>query len=135
MHSACEALRSNNLVLEDCFVPDANLLFRMPDFTTWFTTTPMWGIGFSYTPVYLGVGAAAYRRVCEVVKQRVPRGYGAPRVGRADSVRGSGWHPSECHEHLEAYRRSGIALPIIVPVSERPEDTQHIVDAIRACRP
>jgi alkylation response protein AidB-like acyl-CoA dehydrogenase len=70
--------RSNNLVLEDCFVPDANLLFRIPDFTTWFTTTPMWGIGFSYTPVYLGVGAAAYHRACEIVKQRIPRGFAQP---------------------------------------------------------
>jgi alkanesulfonate monooxygenase SsuD/methylene tetrahydromethanopterin reductase-like flavin-dependent oxidoreductase (luciferase family) len=43
--------------------------------------------------------------------------------------------PTECRERLEAYRRSGIALPIIVPVSERPEDTQQVIDAIRACGP
>lgn len=43
--------------------------------------------------------------------------------------------PSECRERLEAYRRSGIALPIIVPVSEKPEDTQQVIDAIRACGP
>jgi alkanesulfonate monooxygenase SsuD/methylene tetrahydromethanopterin reductase-like flavin-dependent oxidoreductase (luciferase family) len=43
--------------------------------------------------------------------------------------------PTECRERLEAYRRSGIALPIIVPVSEKPEDTQQVIDAIRACEP
>lgn len=52
--------RSNNLVLEDCFVPEENFCFRIEDFATWLATTPMWGLGFSYTPVYLGIGAAAY---------------------------------------------------------------------------
>lgn len=43
--------------------------------------------------------------------------------------------PAECRERLDAYRRSGIALPIIVPVSEGPDSTQQVMEAIRACRP
>lgn len=92
--------RSNNLVLEDCFVPEENLCFRIPDFTTWFTTTPMWGIGFSYTPVYLGVGAAAYHRACEIVKQRVPRGFAQPLSYHPDIRR----RVAEMNADLEAAR-------------------------------
>lgn len=92
--------RSNNLVLEDCFVPEENWCFSIEDFATWFRTTPMWGIGFSYTPVYLGVGVAAYRWACETVKKRVPRGFAQPLSYHPDIRR----RVAEMNADLEAAR-------------------------------
>jgi alkanesulfonate monooxygenase SsuD/methylene tetrahydromethanopterin reductase-like flavin-dependent oxidoreductase (luciferase family) len=45
--------------------------------------------------------------------------------------------PTECRERIEAYRRSGIALPIIFPVlrSTGPAGKQEMIDALRACAP
>lgn len=43
--------------------------------------------------------------------------------------------PTECQERLAAYRRSGIALPIISPFSRGAEGKQRVLDAIRACAP
>jgi alkanesulfonate monooxygenase SsuD/methylene tetrahydromethanopterin reductase-like flavin-dependent oxidoreductase (luciferase family) len=43
--------------------------------------------------------------------------------------------PAECRERIDAYRRSGIALPIIFPVSSGPNGKQSVTDAIRACAP
>jgi alkanesulfonate monooxygenase SsuD/methylene tetrahydromethanopterin reductase-like flavin-dependent oxidoreductase (luciferase family) len=43
--------------------------------------------------------------------------------------------PAECRARLEAYRRSGIALPIISPFSRGPHGKQHALEAIRACAP
>jgi alkanesulfonate monooxygenase SsuD/methylene tetrahydromethanopterin reductase-like flavin-dependent oxidoreductase (luciferase family) len=43
--------------------------------------------------------------------------------------------PAECRERLDAYRRSGIALPIISPFSRGPNGQQRVMDAIRACAP
>jgi alkanesulfonate monooxygenase SsuD/methylene tetrahydromethanopterin reductase-like flavin-dependent oxidoreductase (luciferase family) len=43
--------------------------------------------------------------------------------------------PTECRERLEAYRRSGIALPIISPYSRGADGKQKVMDAIRACAP
>lgn len=43
--------------------------------------------------------------------------------------------PAECRERVEAYRRSGIALPIIFPLSGGPEGKQGVMEAIRACAP
>jgi alkanesulfonate monooxygenase SsuD/methylene tetrahydromethanopterin reductase-like flavin-dependent oxidoreductase (luciferase family) len=43
--------------------------------------------------------------------------------------------PAECCERLEAYRRSGIALPIISPFSRGPNGKQRALAAIRACAP
>jgi alkylation response protein AidB-like acyl-CoA dehydrogenase len=92
--------RSNNLMLEDCFVPEESLCFRIEDFATWFTTTPMWGVGFSYTPVYLGVGAAAYYWACETLKKRVPRGFAQPLSYHPDIRR----RVAEMNADLEAAR-------------------------------
>ena len=94
------ATRSNTLVLEDCFVPEENLCFRIPDFATWFTTTPMWGIGFSYTPVYLGVGVAAYHAAREAVRSRTPKGFAQPLSYHPDIRRRIG----EMDADLEAAR-------------------------------
>jgi len=43
--------------------------------------------------------------------------------------------PEECRERVEAYRRSGIALPIISPLSGGPQGKVGVVEAIRACAP
>jgi 5,10-methylenetetrahydromethanopterin reductase len=43
--------------------------------------------------------------------------------------------PEECRDRIEAYRQSGIALPIISPFSRGPNGKQRIMAAIRACAP
>jgi alkanesulfonate monooxygenase SsuD/methylene tetrahydromethanopterin reductase-like flavin-dependent oxidoreductase (luciferase family) len=45
--------------------------------------------------------------------------------------------PEACRERVEAYRHSGIALPIINPMtlSARRDAKQDVIDAIRACAP
>jgi probable F420-dependent oxidoreductase len=43
--------------------------------------------------------------------------------------------PEECRDRLEAYRNSGIALPIISPFSRGPDGKQRVMQAIRACAP
>jgi len=43
--------------------------------------------------------------------------------------------PEECRARLEAYRRSGIALPIISPFTRMPNGKQRALEAIRACAP
>ncbi len=71
------ATRSDALILDDCFVPDAAVMFHADDmrpfrqaFLNWF-----WG---SYTAVYLGVAAAAYREMIRVVQARQPPGAAQP---------------------------------------------------------
>jgi 5,10-methylenetetrahydromethanopterin reductase len=51
---------------------------------------------------------------------------------RAVGVAGT---PAECRERIEAYRRSGIALPIIFPVGGGPDGKQKVIEAMRACAP
>lgn len=43
--------------------------------------------------------------------------------------------PTECRERIEAYRRSGIALPIVSPRVSGPDAKQGVMEAIRACAP
>ena len=43
--------------------------------------------------------------------------------------------PSECHERIEAYRRSGIALPIISPRPTGADPKQAAIEALKACAP
>lgn len=43
--------------------------------------------------------------------------------------------PMECRARVEAYRRSGITLPIISPRPSGPDPKQVVVDALRACAP
>ena len=43
--------------------------------------------------------------------------------------------PAECRARLEAYRRLGIALPIISPFSREPHGKERAMEAIRACAP
>lgn len=66
--------RSNNLILEDCLIPEENFLGSTENFLLWAESLPQWFFG-SYTAVYLGVAAAAYQYARESLKQRVPRGF------------------------------------------------------------
>ena len=73
------ATRSDNLVMEDCFVP-AELVFdeivipSQPEFMR--DTDAI--VNVPYTAVYLGIGFGALRAAMADVKHRVPRGYGQP---------------------------------------------------------
>src|SRR5215813_918923 len=68
------ATRSDAMVLEDCFVPDDGLLYRSDDIVPFRRAGANW-FWASYTPVYLGIGVAAYRAIVEIVKGRTPPGY------------------------------------------------------------
>jgi alkanesulfonate monooxygenase SsuD/methylene tetrahydromethanopterin reductase-like flavin-dependent oxidoreductase (luciferase family) len=43
--------------------------------------------------------------------------------------------PSQCRERIEAYRHSGIALPIIFPIGSGTNAKQQVMDTLRACKP
>jgi alkanesulfonate monooxygenase SsuD/methylene tetrahydromethanopterin reductase-like flavin-dependent oxidoreductase (luciferase family) len=43
--------------------------------------------------------------------------------------------PAECRERIEAYRHSGIALPIIFPLGGGPTAKQQVMDTLQACKP
>src|SRR5215470_12466940 len=68
------ATRSDAMVLEDCFVPDDGLLYRSDDIVPFRRAGANW-FWASYTPVYLGIGVAAYRAIVDIVKGRTPPGY------------------------------------------------------------
>jgi len=68
--------RSNDVVLEDCFVAEENLIFATDNVAAFYERAAHWGIG--YMAVYLGVGAAAYRVACQTLSGRVPRGFTQP---------------------------------------------------------
>jgi alkylation response protein AidB-like acyl-CoA dehydrogenase len=68
------ATRSDALILEECWVPDSAVVFYAEDMRPFRQTYLNWFWG-SYTAVYLGVAAAAYREVIQVLKARQPQGY------------------------------------------------------------
>ena len=45
--------------------------------------------------------------------------------------------PAECRDRIEAYRRSGIALPIMLPIlrSAGADAKQEVMNVISACAP
>jgi alkylation response protein AidB-like acyl-CoA dehydrogenase len=93
------ATRSDSLILEDCRLPDDAVVFRTDDirpfrhdYANWF-----WG---SYTAVYLGVAAAAYREIIRVVTERQPAGYAQPLAYHPDVRR----HIAEMSADLDAAR-------------------------------
>ncbi len=69
--------RSNNLILEDYFVPEQNFCFRVDNFLEWLLSINHWA-GVAYGSVYIGIATAAYRHACDTLKQRVPRGFAQP---------------------------------------------------------
>jgi len=68
------ATRSDSLVLEDCFIPERNALYLTDNIQPFRADQAHW-FWASYTPVYLGVAAAAYKEVVKVLKDRKPPGY------------------------------------------------------------
>lgn len=71
------ATRSDSLILEDCFVPEQAGLYQVDDILPFIRNAANW-LWASYTAVYLGVMAAAYDALREVVNKRVPKGYSQP---------------------------------------------------------
>lgn len=70
------ATRSDNVVLEDCFVP-GNMVFDdllIPSVGDFLATSES-AINLPYTAVYLGVGFAVLKAATEAVQQRRPKGY------------------------------------------------------------
>jgi alkylation response protein AidB-like acyl-CoA dehydrogenase len=93
------ATRSDSLILDGCQLPDSAIVFRSDDtrsfrhaYLNWF-----WG---SYTAVYLGVAAAAYDELRQVVRARQPEGYTQPLAYHPDLRR----HVAEMSVDLEAAR-------------------------------
>lgn len=69
------ATRSDSLVLEECFVPDELVCFRVQNFPMWFAGGPALYGGAMFAGVYLGVAVAAYKEAVKTLKGRVPPGY------------------------------------------------------------
>ena len=93
------ATRSDSMILEDCFVPEDALLFRSDDIVPFRRDGANWFWG-SYTPVYLGIGVAAYDAIIEVMKGRTPPGFSQPLAYHPDVRR----HVGEMSTDLEAAR-------------------------------
>ena len=93
------ATRSDSLILEDCFVPEQAELYRVDDILPFIRNAANW-LWASYTAVYLGVAAAAYDALREMVRQRVPKGYSQPLAYHADVRR----RVAEMSVDLEAAR-------------------------------
>ncbi len=93
------ATRSDSMILEDCFVPEDALLFRADDIVPFRRDGANWFWG-SYTPVYLGVGVAAFHAIVETVKGRTPPGFSQPLAYHPDVRR----HVAEMSTDLEAAR-------------------------------
>ncbi|HTW50313.1 MAG TPA: acyl-CoA dehydrogenase family protein [Stellaceae bacterium] len=93
------ATRSDSLILEDCFVPDRDVIYRTDDMTPFRQTNLHWFWG-SYTPVYLGVAQAAYDEVKRVVAARRPEGYAQPLAYLPEIRR----HVAEMSAELDAAR-------------------------------
>ncbi len=93
------ATRSDSLILDDCRVPDSAAVFQTEDLRNFRLSYFNWFWG-SYTAVYLGVAAAAYRETIRVVKDRQPPGYAQSLAYHPDVRR----HVAEMSVDLEAAR-------------------------------
>jgi alkylation response protein AidB-like acyl-CoA dehydrogenase len=93
------ATGSENLLLEDCWISEENGLYSTDDFPAFIRDGANW-LWASYTAVYLGVGAAAYKEVVRVLKGRVPPGYVQPLAYHPDVRR----RVAEMSVDLEAAR-------------------------------
>ncbi len=70
--------RSDNVVLDKCFVPDEAVLGEPIPNIGEFLHSMEAGLNIPYTAVYLGVGVAALRASIDSVTERRPRGYQQP---------------------------------------------------------
>ena len=67
--------RSDNLILEECFVPNEAVLGEPIPNIGHFIHSIEAGLNIPYTAVYLGIGVAALQASIDSVTQRQPRGY------------------------------------------------------------
>jgi alkylation response protein AidB-like acyl-CoA dehydrogenase len=93
------ATRSDNILLEDCWISEEGGLYTTEDFPSFIRNGANW-LWASYTGVYLGVGAAAYKEVTRVLKGRIPPGYVQPLAYHPDVRR----RVAEMSVDLEAAR-------------------------------
>lgn len=93
------ATRSDSMILDECWVPDDALLLRSDDILPFRRDGANWFWG-SYTPVYLGIGVAAYQAIIETVRARTPPGFSQPLAYHPDVRR----HVAEMNVDLEAAR-------------------------------
>ena len=93
------ATRSDALILDECWVPESAVVFQSDDIRPFRQAHINWFWG-SYTAVYLGVAAAAYREAVRVVKTRQPSGYAQPLAYQPDVRR----HVAQMSAELEAAR-------------------------------
>jgi alkylation response protein AidB-like acyl-CoA dehydrogenase len=93
------ATRSDSMVLEECWVPEECLLVRADDIVPFRRDGANW-FWASYTAVYLGIAAAAYRAIIETVQARTPPGFSQPLAYHPDVRRQVG----EMSVDLEAAR-------------------------------
>ena len=126
------ATRSDSLILDDCLVPDDALLFRSDDIVPFRRDGANWFWG-SYTPVYLGVGVAAYDAIVQTVHGRTPPGFSQSLAYHPDVRR----HVAEMSVDLEAARlltlhRPGSATP---RARRRPRSPRSIAPSTSSARP
>ncbi|MGH7064119.1 MAG: acyl-CoA dehydrogenase family protein [Stellaceae bacterium] len=93
------ATRSDALVLDECWLPESAAVFQSDDIRPFRHAHLNWFWG-SYTAVYLGVAAAAYREAVRVVQARRPAGYAQPLAYQPDVRR----HVAQMSADLEAAR-------------------------------
>jgi alkylation response protein AidB-like acyl-CoA dehydrogenase len=93
------ATRSDSMVLDECWVPEDCLLVRADDIVPFRRDGANW-FWASYTAVYLGIAAAAYRAIIEIVQARTPPGFTQPLAYHPDVRRQVG----EMSVDLEAAR-------------------------------
>lgn len=93
------ATRSDALILDECWVPDSAVVLRSDDIRPFRHAHLNWFWG-SYTAVYLGLAAAAYREAVRVVGTRRPAGFAQPLAYQPDVRR----HIAEMSADLEAAR-------------------------------
>ncbi len=93
------ATRSDQLVLDDCRVPDSAVLFRSDDMRPFRLSYLNWFWG-SYTAVYLGLAVAAYDEIRNVVTARQAQGFVQPLAYHPDVRR----HVATMSASLEAAR-------------------------------
>ena len=93
------ATRSDSLILDNCFVPEEAGLYQVDDILPFIRNGANW-LWASYTAVYLGVAAAAYNALREMVKERVPKGYSQSMAYHSDVRR----RVAEMSVDLEAAR-------------------------------
>jgi alkylation response protein AidB-like acyl-CoA dehydrogenase len=93
------ATRSDSLILENCRVSSAAMVYQSEDIRSFRQANFSWFWG-SYTAVYLGVAVAACNELRRIVTDRRPPGYSQPLAHHPDIRR----HIAELTGELEAAR-------------------------------